>query len=985
MPSPLRLIGWIWPPGPASARPVLENGQEVRAYLRAVDEEGGPATPTGLSFELRRPDGSVQVLEGGAIQAGEREGEVFAAFQADQNGLWRWQWIGTGPTEARDGGAFRVQSSTVRPPDPGAPVLATEDLDPLATAGGGLLRVKRITALPAAVTAAGMSLAGAQDGEARRLDADLLMQEATQNATSAAQAAAPKTSPADLAGGPLFADQAWALLVRNEGSVVPYRKLPAAPATPIDGVHIQRTDGSGAWWEAAIGPDVLISDINGTMGSALGAFPPSSQNDMPRIAALLNHVHSKYGTAAVRLPPRMYQALTKATLPVRANLMGATRPGFEGYDNPDGREIITGAPCIVVDPSVNGIEIGANTTITDINFIRRGHVYPSSWSTLMAVSAAFAGTAIDMVRSGIPNRARNVTIERCGFYGFLYGIDANIANRAVFRQLRLDCTNGIRLTSGGDGVLIEYTRQFNWLNSGSGTDSNVVTVGITGWFDAGGRLGANLDTPADGLFSGMRIGADRAPLDGFGRVTVDVLSPTQIAFRDIPFSPDYDYDPDADISYRKQGASVLSAISNEGGLTKISTEVPFPWLLAGQKGYLRVGFPTIGHPLEAGHVFTAVLSPNEIVLPVPWDPSYATIPLANTDFALLPGDRGGTTLYATGVDGLSVRQFFSKGNARAAYLSGGNIYITAGGSEGPITGEESFYLPGSMGLEIASVGRFWMDGAAWKHADIAVRLACSGTTESEIAGCQIGGPLYAIDLIRGRLLMVGNKSPDAATRRINAAAAVKELQLVGGQFRRADVVGAVDRRRIVDWTERASNQGEARLVVPGWRLATVGIGGTETDRIVVGTDGSVAINGTDLATLAPVRLVATTTDGTPVRLTRDGLAATAANIGPTVENASGRRARPLRIRAKAERTAGSGTEDSSASWELDVFLTRRLNVNTTELRGGDPDLEPTSADGAGGAWRLSVTADTVLGGMDIRGTTGTPGVTVSWTVNVEDV
>lgn len=174
MPSPLRLIGWIWPPGPASARPVLENGQEVRAYLRAVDEDGGPATPTGLSFELRRPDGSVQVLEGGAIQAGEREGEVFAAFQADQNGLWRWQWIGTGPTEARDGGAFRVQSSSVQPPGPGNPVLTTEDLDPLATEGGGVLRVKRIPALPRASSSSGLVVVGAQAGQARHFPAEQL-------------------------------------------------------------------------------------------------------------------------------------------------------------------------------------------------------------------------------------------------------------------------------------------------------------------------------------------------------------------------------------------------------------------------------------------------------------------------------------------------------------------------------------------------------------------------------------------------------------------------------------------------------------------------------------------------------------------------------------------------------------------------------------------------------------------------------------------
>ena len=171
MPAPYELSTWVFPPG-NSKRPVVVKDQEVRIYLRAVAEDGTPGTPTGLRLEVRRPDGTIQVITGGDILAGEEPGTFYARVQADQNRLWRYEWIHTGPVEGHMNGTFTVQAGTVQPPGPGQPVLATEDLDPLATEGGGLLRVKRIPALPTASGIAGLEVVGAQAGETKKARLD---------------------------------------------------------------------------------------------------------------------------------------------------------------------------------------------------------------------------------------------------------------------------------------------------------------------------------------------------------------------------------------------------------------------------------------------------------------------------------------------------------------------------------------------------------------------------------------------------------------------------------------------------------------------------------------------------------------------------------------------------------------------------------------------------------------------------------------------
>ena len=795
----------------------------------------------------------------------------------------------------------------------------------------------------------------------------------------AALAAAPKVSAADLATGEMLPGMPHALVLREDGAMVPYRRVHAAPATPITGIHVQRPDGS--WWEAAVGPDARLADLNAGIGSAIGTTPSGGQNDGPALDALLQHVYSRYGVADIALPPRVLQIRSKLTAPVRSTIRGAVRPGFDGFDNTAGIERLDGAPLILVDPAIGGIEHSANGAFIDVNLLRMGHVYPTDWPSLMAVTASFAGVGIDLVRSGVPNRARNFLLERVGIYGFATGLSGNATNRAIFRDVRLDCIDGISIAGAGDGILVENLRGFSWLNASNASDIGVPTIAITGWVDIGGRLGATLAEPADGLYSGMRIGSDRAPLDGFGRCTVDVIDPLTIVFRDIPFSADYEFDPLADISYRKRSSSVLAAIEpGPGGLTRLRTEVAFPFLAAGHGPYLRVGSPTVDHPLEARQTIVTAESPTDFVVNVPWQAGFAAINLVNTDFQLLPGQRDGTTLRATSIDGVIVDNFFTKGARRAAYLSGGIVTVGgAGGSEIGITGEESYIPAGTMGLEVDGVGRLDVGPLAWKTADIGMRVR-AGSALVTIHHAQLGGSRWALELLSGRYYLEGIKSPEADRRRVRVAAAVKIVDIDGGQLRkRRDFTIEGDHRRVVDWTDRLSDTGEAVLQVPAYRLATVQSDGTSRDRIVVPASGAVTIDGVGL----PLVLRANTTDATPVRLTTDGLAATTSNVGPLVDNANGARVRTLRIMVTAERMAGgAGREGDGATWERTITLSRRLNVSTTEVAPTVIPPEPDYFRGGGSAYRVSIVADTALGAASILGA-GPPGVNVRFTAQVQ--
>lgn len=795
----------------------------------------------------------------------------------------------------------------------------------------------------------------------------------------AALAAAPKVSLTDLAEGEMIPGMPHALVLRDDGAMVPYRRVPAAPVTPITGIHVQRPDGS--WWEAAVGPDARLADINAGIGSALGTTPPSTQNDGPALDALLQHVYSRYGVADIALPPRVLQVRSKLTAPVRSTIRGAVRPGFDGFDNAAGVERLDAAPLILVDPAIGGIEHSANGALVDVNLLRMGHVYPTDWASLMAVTAGFTGVGLDLVRSGVPNRARNFVLERVGIYGFATGVTGTATNRAIIRDVRIDCIDGVSIVGAGDGILVQNLRGFSWLNASDAADIGVPTIAITGWVDIGGRLGATLAEPADGLYSGMRIGSDKAPLDGFGRCTVDVVDATTIVFRDIPFSADYEFDPAADISYRKRSSSVLAAIEpGPGGLTRLRTEVSFPFLAAGHGPYLRVGSPNVDHPLEARQTIVTAESPTAFVVNVPWQAGFAAIDLTNTDFQLLPGQRDGTTLRATSIDGVVVDNFFTKGARRAAYLSGGIVTVGgAGGSEIGITGEESYTPAGTTGLEVGGVGRLDVGPLAWKTADVGMRVR-AGSALVTIHHAQLGGERWALELISGRYYLEGIKSPEASRRRVRVAAAVKLVDIDGGQLRkRRDFVIEGDHRRVVDWTDRLSDIGEAVLEVPAYRLATVDSAGASQDRIVVPASGAVTIDGVGL----PLVLRATTTDANPVRLTADGLAATSANVSPLVANADGQRVRTLRIVVTAERMGGAGgSEGDGATWERTITLSRRLNVSTTEVAPAIIPPEPDFHRGGGSAYRVTISADTTNGAASILGA-GAPGVNVRFTAQIQ--
>lgn len=973
----------IGPPGRAGTRPDIRAGEAVAVFADFLDESGVllPGVE-GAYIQAVAPDGTATTWTGGQLGT-PAPGTVRRQVLFSMPGTWVLRAGASAPTATVAETVVPIGGSAAAAPGPVTQsveqAIGAASAASLAAAQG-LAAAEAAGAVASAVTdlvAGGRDLLDETEAPLTDEDGAPLRTGDLSDVEQVARGAAVRTSLADLASGEMLPGMPRALVVRDDGAMVPYRRVPAAPATPITGIHVQRTDGS--WWEAAIGPDAKLADINASIGVRAGTTPPPEQNDGPALDALLRHVYDRYGAADVALPPRVLQVRSKFQMPVRSTIRGSIRPGFDGYDNAALKERLTAAPLLLIDPAIGGIEASHNAAFMDLNLLRMGHVYSTDWPSLLAITPAFAGVGIDLVRTGVPNRARNFLMERVGIYGFATGVDGSAANRSIFRDCRADCRDSFRLLGAGDGLLFENIRQFSWLNATEGNSVDVVTVGITELVDVGGKLGAVLDKPADGLETGARVGSDKAPLDGFGRCTLTVITPTLVVFRDIPWSATYELDPDADISYRKNSSSVIASVSNAGGLTRLSTEAAFPFLMAGQTPYTRIGIPT-GHPLEARQTIVTAESPTDFVVDLPWDPAFAALDLQNSDFQLLPGYRGGTTIYATGVDGLVINKFFSKGNDAAAYLDGGNMNIVGGGgSEGAVTGEESFVAPGTVGVEIARVGRMFMAGYYWKTTDVGMRFS-GGTPEALVTGCQLSGNRWALEVLRGRLSLQGCFSQSKPEhRRIRVAAAVRRLRLGPGQFRRTDCVIEGDHRRVFDPYEEVSETGAQRPAFPGWSMSTITAAGVRSERIAVPASGPVTIDGVSL----PLVLRATAGDATPVRLTTDGTAPTSANVGPLVANADGQRVRTLRIVVTAERLdGGGGAEGDGATWERTVTLSRRFGVTSTEVAPIITAVEPGAFRGGGSAYRLTITADTDLGAVQVLGI-GASATNVRFTAQIQ--
>ncbi|WP_206935742.1 glycosyl hydrolase family 28-related protein [Roseococcus thiosulfatophilus] len=135
-----------------------------------------------------------------------------------------------------------------------------------------------------------------------------------------------------------------------------------------------------------------------------------------------------------------------------------------------------------------------------------------------------------------------------------------------------------------------------------------------------------------------------------------------------------------------------------------------------------------------------------------------------------------------------------------------------------------------------------------------------------------------------------------------------------------------------------------------------------------------------------------TTDATPLRLSSSG----ADPAGATNLNIPSNSGIAARLLVVAQQTGGSaGTVGDSACWEVTVMLRRLVGVATTTYLGGTvmtsgpalaaatagSALAPSLASAGATAWRLTLDADTVLGGLAVTAT-GEANKTIRWVARI---
>jgi hypothetical protein len=135
-----------------------------------------------------------------------------------------------------------------------------------------------------------------------------------------------------------------------------------------------------------------------------------------------------------------------------------------------------------------------------------------------------------------------------------------------------------------------------------------------------------------------------------------------------------------------------------------------------------------------------------------------------------------------------------------------------------------------------------------------------------------------------------------------------------------------------------------------------------------------------------------TTDATPLRLSSGGVdpvSSTNFNLGPNATVVA-------RLLVVAQQTGGNaGTVGDSAAWEVTVLMRRLSGLATTAYVGGTlltaaPGVASAAAGAAlapslnaagAAAWRLTLEADTTLGGLAVSGT-GETNKTIRWVARV---
>lgn len=133
-------------PGLEARRPVVPVGQTLRLHIGFRGEDGDLVEASGKLLTLRRPDGAAVELPAEAWVL-DADGRYHVDTVPDEPGSWAARAECTGPAPAVAERRFVAQSSLVVPPDDSA-ILVTDDLAPIVTEPGEVLRATRLAKAP---------------------------------------------------------------------------------------------------------------------------------------------------------------------------------------------------------------------------------------------------------------------------------------------------------------------------------------------------------------------------------------------------------------------------------------------------------------------------------------------------------------------------------------------------------------------------------------------------------------------------------------------------------------------------------------------------------------------------------------------------------------------------------------------------------------------------------------------------------------------
>jgi hypothetical protein len=87
-------------------------GQSVRIAVEFQNLSGVYTDPTATTFKFQTPAGVITTYtHPNANITKPSTGNFYVDLTANQEGLWYWQWAGTGTVQATDEGYFEVRDS----------------------------------------------------------------------------------------------------------------------------------------------------------------------------------------------------------------------------------------------------------------------------------------------------------------------------------------------------------------------------------------------------------------------------------------------------------------------------------------------------------------------------------------------------------------------------------------------------------------------------------------------------------------------------------------------------------------------------------------------------------------------------------------------------------------------------------------------------------------------------------------------------------